>query len=74
MDTSALAHKLNGEIFEKLKQPENALGCYKRSFELESSNDLVLKVCGLMITLPIDPVRAKYWVEVSVENYDRVQI
>ena len=80
-DTSAVAHKLNGQIFEKLKQPEKvllamllrlvginlfqALGCYKRSYELEPSNDLVLKICGIMTTLPIEPGRAKYWVEVS---------
>ena len=69
-DTSAVAHKLNGQIFEKLKQPEKALGCYKRSYELDPSNDLVLKICGLMITLPIEPGRAKYWVEVSGETGD----
>ena len=65
-DTSAVAHKLNGQIFEKLKQPEKALGCYKRSYELDQSNDLVLKICGLMVNLPIEPGRAKYWVEVII--------
>ena len=63
-DSSAVAHKLNGQIFEKLKQPEKALGCYKRSYEIEPSNDLVLKICGIMTDLPIEPGRAKYWVEV----------
>ena len=68
-DSSAVAHKLNGQIFEKLKQPEKALGCYKRSYEIDPSNDLVLKICGLMIDLPIQPGRAKYWIEVSKQMY-----
>ena len=84
-DTSAVAHKLNGQIFEKLKQPEKvfliyvfmfrlyyqiqlyfkALESYKRAYDLEPSNDLVLKICSLMLELPIEPGRAKYWVEVG---------
>ena len=62
---NAAAHKLNGEIHEKLKQPEKALGCYKRAHDLEPSNDLVSKICGLLVTLPIEPGVAKYWVGVS---------
>ena len=69
-DDSALAHNLSGHIFEKLKQPEKALVCYKRSFKIDSSNDLVLKICDLMITLPIEADKAKYWVEVSVDTGD----
>ena len=64
-DTSAVAHKLNGQIYEKLKQPEKALNCYKRSYKLDPSSDLLLKICALMVTLPIQPGRAKYWVEVG---------
>ena len=67
-ETSALAHKLNGQICEKLLEPEKALECYKSSFELDSSNEMVLKICGLVITLPIQPDSAKYWLEVNVEN------
>ena len=41
-----------------------ALESYKRAYELDQTNDLVLKICGLMLELPIEPGRAKYWVEV----------
>ena len=41
-----------------------ALESYKRAYELEASNDLVLKICALMLELPMEPGRAKYWVEV----------
>ena len=41
-----------------------ALESYKRAYDLEASNDLVLKICSLMLDLPIEPGRAKYWVEV----------
>ena len=34
------------------------------SQELEPSPDLVTKICGLMAELPVEPGRAKYWVEV----------
>ena len=44
-----------------------ALESYKRAYDLEASNDLVLKICSLMLDLPIEPGRAKYWVE--VRNY-----
>ena len=32
--------------------------------ELDPSPDLVTKICGLMAELPVEPGRAKYWVEV----------
>ena len=44
-----------------------ALESYKRAYELDQTNDLVLKICGLMLELPIEPGRAKYWVEVRLE-------
>lgn len=64
-DTSAVAHKLNGQILEKLKQPAQALESYKRAHELEASMDLVVRICTLMAALPLEPGRAKYWVEVG---------
>ena len=82
-DTNSVAHKLNGQISEKLNLPEKvsgkyrarllqlkfcvkALESYKRAYELDQTNDLVLKICSLMLEQPIEPGRAKYWVEVSV--------
>lgn len=77
-----MAHKLNGQILEKLKQHEKvktffmltipvaslkllqALDSYKRAYDLEASNELVLKICSLMLELPMEPGRAKFWVEV----------
>ena len=41
-----------------------ALDSYKRAYDLESSNELVLKICSLMLELPMEPGRAKFWVEV----------
>ena len=41
-----------------------ALDSYKRAYDLEASNELVLKICSLMLELPIEPGRAKFWVEV----------
>merc|ERR1719228_3288315 len=42
-----------------------ALACYKKAQELDPSPDLVTKICGLMAELPVEPGRAKYWVEVG---------
>ena len=64
-DTSSVAHKLSGQILEQLKQPDKALACYKKAQELDPSPDLVTKICGLMAELPVEPGRAKYWVEVG---------
>jgi hypothetical protein len=63
-DTSVVAHKLQGEILEKLGQPEKALPAYKKAHELEASADLVNRICRIMADLPVEPGRAKYWVEV----------
>ena len=63
--SNAAAHKLNGQIFEKLNQPETALGCYIRSYEIKPSNDLVWKICGLMTDIPVKPELARYWAEVG---------
>ena len=41
-----------------------ALDSYKRAYDLDASNELVLKICSLMLELPMEPGRAKYWVEV----------
>lgn len=41
-----------------------ALDSYKRAYDLEASNELVLKICSLMLELPMEPGRAKFWVEV----------
>ena len=34
--------------------------------ELEASADLVNRICRIMADLPVEPGRAKYWVEVSL--------
>ena len=39
-DTSAVAHKLQGEILEKLGQPEKALQAYKRAHVRNSEAEL----------------------------------
>ena len=39
-DTSAVAHKLQGEILEKLGQPEKALQAYKRAHVRNSEKEL----------------------------------
>lgn len=64
--TSAAAHKLNSQIFEKLKQPGTALECFIRAYEIKPSNDLVLKICGVLTELPIDWVR--HWVEAGARS------
>ena len=43
-----------------------ALESYKRAYSLDQTNDLVLKICGLMLELPTEPGRAKHWVEVRL--------
>jgi len=69
-DTSTIAHKLLGQIYESLKQKEKAVGSYKKAFELDNSQkDLVLKICELLVDLPIDPQRAKYWVETGEKHH-----
>ncbi|XP_011864224.1 PREDICTED: E3 SUMO-protein ligase RanBP2-like [Vollenhovia emeryi] len=65
-DNSASAHKLLGQAYEALGQKEAAFNEYKVSLELEGrQDDLVLKVCELLVDMDIgmDVNKLKYWVE-----------
>ncbi|XP_011170959.2 E3 SUMO-protein ligase RanBP2 [Solenopsis invicta] len=65
-DNSASAHKLLGQAYEALNQKEAAFNEYKTSLELEArQDDLVLKVCELLVDIDIamDVSKLKYWVD-----------
>ncbi|TGZ32049.1 E3 SUMO-protein ligase RanBP2 [Temnothorax longispinosus] len=65
-DNSPGAHKLLGQAYEALGQKEAAFNEYKVSLELEGrQDDLVLKVCELLVDMDIgmDVNKLKYWVE-----------
>ncbi|XP_012522042.1 E3 SUMO-protein ligase RanBP2 [Monomorium pharaonis] len=65
-DNSASAHKLLGQAYEALSQKEAAFNEYKVSLELEGrQDDLVLKVCELLVDMDIgmDVNKLKYWVD-----------
>ncbi|XP_053160760.1 E3 SUMO-protein ligase RanBP2-like isoform X1 [Hemicordylus capensis] len=58
------AHKFLGQLYEAEKNLEKAVGCYKRSVELNpTQKDLVLKIAELLCNNDITDGRAKYWVE-----------
>ncbi|XP_053916256.1 ranBP2-like and GRIP domain-containing protein 4 isoform X1 [Cuculus canorus] len=58
------AHRFLGRIYETEDNIEKAVGCYKRSVELNpTQKDLVLKIAELLCSNDTTDGRAKYWVE-----------
>ncbi|XP_041115173.1 E3 SUMO-protein ligase RanBP2-like isoform X2 [Polyodon spathula] len=58
------AHKFLGQLYEKEESIEKAVGCYKRSVELNpAQKDLVLKIAELLCNKEERDGRAEYWVE-----------
>ncbi|KAM9320026.1 E3 SUMO-protein ligase RanBP2-like [Gastrophryne carolinensis] len=58
------AHRFLGHLFEIEGNIENAVGCYKRSLELNpTQKDLVLKIAELVCTVNVTDGRAEYWLE-----------
>ncbi|XP_058885011.1 E3 SUMO-protein ligase RanBP2-like isoform X2 [Acipenser ruthenus] len=58
------AHKFLGQLYEKEESIEKAVGCYKRSVELNpAQKDLVLKIAELLCNKEEKDERAEYWVE-----------
>ncbi|XP_072301227.1 E3 SUMO-protein ligase RanBP2 isoform X2 [Eucyclogobius newberryi] len=57
------AHKFLGQLYEREGNLSKAVGCYKRSVDLNpAQKDLVLKVAELLINQDCDS-RAEFWVE-----------
>ncbi|XP_063314133.1 ranBP2-like and GRIP domain-containing protein 4 [Pelobates fuscus] len=58
------AHRFLGHLFEIDGEIEKAIGCYKRSVELNpTQKDLVLKIAEMMCSISLTNGRAEYWVE-----------
>ncbi|XP_044284139.1 E3 SUMO-protein ligase RanBP2-like isoform X2 [Varanus komodoensis] len=58
------AHKFLGQLYEAEDNIEKAVGCYKRSVELNpTQKDLVLKIAELLCNNDVADGRAKYWVD-----------
>uniref|UniRef100_A0A8C8R8D7 RAN binding protein 2 n=1 Tax=Pelusios castaneus TaxID=367368 RepID=A0A8C8R8D7_9SAUR len=58
------AHKFLGQLYEAEDNVEKAVGCYKRSVELNpTQKDLVLKIAELLCENDVTDGRTKYWVE-----------
>ncbi|XP_060089748.1 E3 SUMO-protein ligase RanBP2-like isoform X1 [Heteronotia binoei] len=58
------AHRFLGQLCEAEDNIEKAIGCYKRSVELNpTQKDLVLKIAELLCSTDVIDGRAKYWVE-----------
>ncbi|KAM7182203.1 ranBP2-like and GRIP domain-containing protein 4 isoform 1-T1 [Macrochelys suwanniensis] len=58
------AHKFLGQLYEAEDNIEKAVGCYKRSVELNpTQKDLVLKIAELLCDNDVTDGRTKYWVE-----------
>uniref|UniRef100_A0A9J8AWQ2 E3 SUMO-protein ligase RanBP2 n=1 Tax=Cyprinus carpio carpio TaxID=630221 RepID=A0A9J8AWQ2_CYPCA len=58
------AHKFLGQLFERDGETDKAVGCYKRSVDLNpAQHDLVLKVAELLCSKPEHDSRAEFWVE-----------
>ncbi|MFT7808041.1 ranBP2-like and GRIP domain-containing protein 4 [Arapaima gigas] len=58
------AHKFLGQLYEREGDIHKAVGCYKRSVDLNPfQKDLVLKVADLLCSLPERDGRAEFWVE-----------
>ncbi|XP_069554564.1 E3 SUMO-protein ligase RanBP2 isoform X2 [Brachyistius frenatus] len=58
------AHKFLGQLYEKEGDINKAVGCYKRSVDLNpAQKDLVLKVAELLVSKEECDSRAEFWVE-----------
>uniref|UniRef100_A0A3B4UK30 E3 SUMO-protein ligase RanBP2 n=1 Tax=Seriola dumerili TaxID=41447 RepID=A0A3B4UK30_SERDU len=58
------AHKFLGQLYEKEGDIDKAIGCYKRSVDLNpAQRDLVLKVAELLVSKDECDSRAEFWVE-----------
>nr|XP_008105263.1 PREDICTED: E3 SUMO-protein ligase RanBP2 isoform X2 [Anolis carolinensis] len=64
------AHKFLGQLYEVEDNVEKAVGCYKRSVELNpTQKDLILKIAELLCDNDITDGRAKYWVERAAKQF-----
>ncbi|XP_051938022.1 E3 SUMO-protein ligase RanBP2 isoform X1 [Hippocampus zosterae] len=58
------AHKFLGQLYEREGDVNKAVGCYKRSVDLNPvQRDLVLKVAELLVTKEDSHSRAEFWVD-----------
>ncbi|KAM4730719.1 E3 SUMO-protein ligase RanBP2 [Anableps anableps] len=58
------AHKFLGQLYEREGEINKAIGCYKRSVDLNPvQRDLVLKVAELLVSKADCDSRAEFWVE-----------
>uniref|UniRef100_A0A6Q2YF20 E3 SUMO-protein ligase RanBP2 n=1 Tax=Esox lucius TaxID=8010 RepID=A0A6Q2YF20_ESOLU len=58
------AHKLLGQLYEREGDINKAVGCYKRSVDLNpAQKDLVLKVAELLVSKTERDSRAEFWVD-----------
>ncbi|XP_034740454.1 E3 SUMO-protein ligase RanBP2 isoform X2 [Etheostoma cragini] len=58
------AHKFLGQLYEREGDVNKAVGCYKRSVDLNpAQRDLVLKVAELLVSKQECDSRAEFWVE-----------
>uniref|UniRef100_A0A665UJQ9 E3 SUMO-protein ligase RanBP2 n=1 Tax=Echeneis naucrates TaxID=173247 RepID=A0A665UJQ9_ECHNA len=58
------AHKFLGQLYEREGDIDKAVGCYKRSVDLNpAQRDLVLKVAELLVSKEGGDTRADFWVE-----------
>uniref|UniRef100_A0A8C7C4Z8 E3 SUMO-protein ligase RanBP2 n=1 Tax=Oncorhynchus kisutch TaxID=8019 RepID=A0A8C7C4Z8_ONCKI len=58
------AHKFLGQLYEREGDINKAVGCYKRSVDLNpAQRDLVLKVAELLVSKTERDSRAEFWVE-----------
>ncbi|GAA6096642.1 E3 SUMO-protein ligase RanBP2 isoform X1 [Tachysurus ichikawai] len=58
------AHRFLGQLYELEDEIEKAVGCYKRSVDLNpAQRDLILKVAELLCSKPELDSRAEFWVE-----------
>ncbi|KAM3935490.1 E3 SUMO-protein ligase RanBP2-like isoform 2-T2 [Leptodactylus fuscus] len=64
------AHLFLGHLYEIERNVEKAVGCYKRSLELNpTQKDLVLKIAELICTINVTDGRAEYWVEKAAKLF-----
>ncbi|KAB7495494.1 E3 SUMO-protein ligase RanBP2, partial [Armadillidium nasatum] len=58
------AHKLMGQIYEKLGQKENSVNSYKTSYSIsDTQKDLVLKICEIYSELDVDVAVRTHWAD-----------
>ncbi|RWS12219.1 hypothetical protein B4U79_12289 [Dinothrombium tinctorium] len=74
-DDSAVGHKVLAQIYEAMGESEKALDSYQKSLQYDcKQDDVLMKICKLLISHPCDVETLRFWVEKAEKAFPRHNI